>query len=201
MAIWGLGSLGCEPSQVIELKPNTTSGCVDHINQMVSLFDGSLPKLVDDLNKNFPDAHFVYVNTSNTNPGNNPSALGNWNRVSSPRCFTLFFRRLHINDRIDEKISIDFRPLQSRFTIGTRQLICKFIIISGVKVTEKPCCKVGKAGSCIPNSPPCANRNDYSYFDIYHPSEIANLHGILKAYNSTDPLDVYPMSISKLAAL
>lgn len=51
MAIWGLGSLGCEPSQVIELKPNTTSGCVDEINKMISLFDNSLPKLVDDLKK------------------------------------------------------------------------------------------------------------------------------------------------------
>lgn len=77
MAIWGLGPLGCEPSMVIELKPNGTSGCVDDINKMVSLFDNSLPKLVDDLNKILTGAHFVYVNTSNINPGNNPSALGN----------------------------------------------------------------------------------------------------------------------------
>lgn len=68
-------------------------------------------------------------------------------------------------------------------------------------MTEQPCCKVGDAGSCIPNSPPCNNRNDYSYFDIYHPTEKANLHGILKAYNSTEPLDVYPMNLSKLARL
>lgn len=102
---------------------------------------------------------------------------------------------------IDEKVSIDFWPLQSRFTIRTRRLICKSTLISGVKVTEQPCCKVGDAGSCIPNSPPCANRNDYSYFDIYHPTEKANLHGILKAYNSTEPRDVYPMNLSKLASL
>ncbi|XP_074359269.1 GDSL esterase/lipase At1g29670-like [Apium graveolens] len=146
VAIWGLGSLGCEPSQIIEMKPNTTSGCVDDINHMVSLFDNSLPKLVDDLNKKIPDAHFVYVNMSNINPGNNPAALG-------------------------------------------------------VKVTKQPCCKVGDAGSCIPNSPPCANRNDYSYFDLYHPTEKAHLHGILKAYNSTKPQDVYPMNLSKLALL
>lgn len=99
VAIWGLGSLGCEPSQVIELKPNTPSGCVDDINQMVSLFDNSLPKLVDDLSKSFPDAHFVYVNMSNTNPGNNPPALGNYDCVSSPQCFTLLFHGLHRNDR------------------------------------------------------------------------------------------------------
>lgn len=77
MAIWGLGQLGCEPSQVLEAKPKTPSGCVDDINKMISLFDNSLPKLVDDLSKTLPEAHFVYVNSSNISPGNDAAALGN----------------------------------------------------------------------------------------------------------------------------
>lgn len=90
MAIWGLGPLGCEPSMVIELKPNGTSGCVDDINKMVSLFDDSLPKLVDDLNKNLPDAHFVYVNTSNINSGNKAATLGNYSCPSAQHFASLF---------------------------------------------------------------------------------------------------------------
>lgn len=129
--------------------------------------------------------------------------LQHWvtNRVSPTQYLSPPFYRLHRNDRINGDFLIDLCPLHSKFTVKTRQLTQKLELISGVKVTLEPCCKVGKTGGCIPNSAPCANRNDYSYFDLYHPSERSNLHGSLKAYNSTEPLDVYPMNLQKLALL
>lgn len=75
MALYGLGPIGCEPSQIKELKLKGLPGCNNSTNHMVSLYNGRLAPLVDDLNKNLADAKFIYVNSSHISPGNIPSSV------------------------------------------------------------------------------------------------------------------------------
>ncbi|XP_044485326.1 GDSL esterase/lipase At1g29660-like [Mangifera indica] len=61
IAVFGLGLIGCTPGSVAMYGTNGSS-CVDSINIAVQLFNAKLLSLVDDLNKQFPDAKFIYVN-------------------------------------------------------------------------------------------------------------------------------------------
>ncbi|KAL8150738.1 hypothetical protein V2J09_020546 [Rumex salicifolius] len=47
----------------------------------------------------------------------------------------------------------------------------------GFKVSTQPCCNVNTSigGLCLPNSNLCSDRNDYVFFDAFHPTEAANL--------------------------
>ncbi|XP_044485324.1 GDSL esterase/lipase At1g29670-like [Mangifera indica] len=61
IAVFGLGLIGCTPGSVAMHGTNGSS-CVDSMNIAVQLFNAKLSSLVDDLNKQFPDAKFIYVN-------------------------------------------------------------------------------------------------------------------------------------------
>lgn len=66
--MFGLGQIGCTPAEVARFN---TSGkpCVDLINDAVKLFNDRLKPLVDNLNTNFTDARFTFINiTSITAP-------------------------------------------------------------------------------------------------------------------------------------
>ncbi|XP_044485325.1 GDSL esterase/lipase At5g45670-like [Mangifera indica] len=63
IAVFGLGLIGCTPGSVAMYGTNGSS-CVDSINIAVQLFNAKLLSLVDDLNKQFPDAKFIFVNIS-----------------------------------------------------------------------------------------------------------------------------------------
>ncbi|XP_010930550.2 GDSL esterase/lipase At1g71250 [Elaeis guineensis] len=73
----GVGPLGCIPNQRASgLAP--ADQCIDQVNQMVSLFNGGLRSLVQQLNTNHPGAIFVYGNTYGALGDilNNPSTYG-----------------------------------------------------------------------------------------------------------------------------
>uniref|UniRef100_A0A3Q7F2J4 Uncharacterized protein n=1 Tax=Solanum lycopersicum TaxID=4081 RepID=A0A3Q7F2J4_SOLLC len=59
IALFGLPQIGCIPDQ---LNQHSTIFCVDSTNKAVQLFNKNLKALVDDLNTNFPDAKFIYIN-------------------------------------------------------------------------------------------------------------------------------------------
>ncbi|WOG86539.1 hypothetical protein DCAR_0205750 [Daucus carota subsp. sativus] len=146
IVLWGLGPIGCEPSQVKALRMAGKPGCVDMVNHIVSLYNNRFAPLVDELNK-LPDAKFIFVNNTHISPGNNPASIG-------------------------------------------------------VKVGDRPCCTtVAVPGTCIRGMPPCPNRDEYSFFDSYHPTEKAVLPGAKRAFQAQEPQDVYPMDISRLAQL
>lgn len=58
----GIGPLGCIPNQRATGRA-PPGRCVDLVNQMVGLYNNNLRSMVEQLNKNHPDAIFVYGNT------------------------------------------------------------------------------------------------------------------------------------------
>lgn len=71
MAVFGLGPVGCTPQEVANYGASAL-GCVNSINDEVQLFNNRIKPLVDQLNANLVDAHYIYINVSNISP-----ALGN----------------------------------------------------------------------------------------------------------------------------
>lgn len=71
--------------------------------------------------------------------------------------------------------------------------------ILGIKVMTTPCCTVSTlTGLCIPNSVPCSNRNEYAFWDNFHPSSIFNRVMATRAYTAVLPSDAYPVDIQHL---
>ncbi|KAL3820208.1 hypothetical protein ACJIZ3_006113 [Penstemon smallii] len=68
----------------------------------------------------------------------------------------------------------------------------------GITVVNAPCCIVSSDGQCARNQVPCNNRNQYVFFDNFHPTENLNLAMALRAYNAALPSDAYPIDIRRL---
>lgn len=63
------------------------------------------------------------------------------------------------------------------------------------------CCKVREDGQCNPNEDPCPNRQEYVFWDNFHPTEVTNILTAGRTYTSYDPSDVYPVDVRQLALL
>lgn len=61
VALYSLLPIGCTPSEIAAYGTNGAL-CVEKINAQVVLFNNRLRSLVDELNNNFKDAKFIYVN-------------------------------------------------------------------------------------------------------------------------------------------
>lgn len=59
--LYSLLPIGCAPNEIAKYGTNGAL-CVENINAQVMLFNSRLRSLVDELNSNFKDANFVYVN-------------------------------------------------------------------------------------------------------------------------------------------
>ncbi|PWA93752.1 SGNH hydrolase-type esterase domain-containing protein [Artemisia annua] len=74
----------------------------------------------------------------------------------------------------------------------------KFIIIDSplgysndLNVTDVPCCEVSSTyakGNCAPNQIPCSNRENYVFWDAYHPTEKVSIIDGTAAYETLSPL-------------
>ncbi|GFP96950.1 GDSL esterase/lipase at1g29670 [Phtheirospermum japonicum] len=72
----------------------------------------------------------------------------------------------------------------------------------GIKVSNAPCCVVSEfSGLCKAGKDPCSNRDEYTFWDNYHPSEIFNRAMAARAYNAALSTDAYPFDIRRLAQL
>ncbi|KAG9158848.1 hypothetical protein Leryth_017877 [Lithospermum erythrorhizon] len=74
----------------------------------------------------------------------------------------------------------------------------------GFKVTNAGCCGVGRNNgqiTCLPFQRPCPNRNEYLFWDAFHPSEAANVIVGRRSYAAQKASDAYPFDISRLAQL
>ncbi|KAK3431083.1 hypothetical protein EUGRSUZ_E02867 [Eucalyptus grandis] len=74
----------------------------------------------------------------------------------------------------------------------------------GFSVTNAGCCGVGRNNgqiTCLPFQTPCQNRNEYLFWDAYHPSEAANIIVGRRSYSAEAPTDAYPIDIRRLAQL
>ncbi|XP_019169234.1 PREDICTED: GDSL esterase/lipase At5g45670-like [Ipomoea nil] len=74
----------------------------------------------------------------------------------------------------------------------------------GFKVTNAGCCGVGRNNgqiTCLPLQNPCPNRNEYVFWDAFHPGEAANIIVGRRSYSAQNPSDAYPYDISRLAQI
>ncbi|XP_052292953.1 GDSL esterase/lipase At1g71691 isoform X6 [Citrus sinensis] len=73
----------------------------------------------------------------------------------------------------------------------------------GFSVIDRGCCGIGRNGgqiTCLPFQTPCANREQYVFWDAFHPTEAVNIMFGRKAFYG-DQSVVYPMNIQQLASL
>ncbi|KAL4282149.1 hypothetical protein GQ457_03G044930 [Hibiscus cannabinus] len=63
LALFGIGSIGCTPN-AMAIHGTDGSTCVEKMNSAAQLFNERLITLVDELNSNFTDAKFTYLNPS-----------------------------------------------------------------------------------------------------------------------------------------
>lgn len=74
----------------------------------------------------------------------------------------------------------------------------------GLRVTNAGCCGVGRNNgqiTCLPMLPACQNRNQYLFWDAFHPSEAANIVVGRRSYRAERATDAYPFDISRLAQI
>ncbi|KAM3361967.1 GDSL esterase/lipase isoform X1 [Capsicum galapagoense] len=73
----------------------------------------------------------------------------------------------------------------------------------GFRVTNAGCCGVGRNKgliTCLPFLKSCPNRNEYLFWDAFHPTEAANIIIGRRSYRAQSS-DAYPFDISRLAQL
>lgn len=74
---------------------------------------------------------------------------------------------------------------------------------TGFSVIDRGCCGIGRNGgqiTCLPFQTPCANREQYVFWDAFHPTEAVNIMFGRKALYG-DQSVVYPMNIQQLTSL
>ncbi|KAL5989833.1 hypothetical protein ACLOJK_010728 [Asimina triloba] len=74
----------------------------------------------------------------------------------------------------------------------------------GFTVTNAGCCGVGRNNgqiTCLPFQSPCPNRDEYVFWDAFHPTEAFNLLFAGRAYSAQSASDAYPVDIQRLAQL
>ncbi|KAF8413650.1 hypothetical protein HHK36_001642 [Tetracentron sinense] len=74
----------------------------------------------------------------------------------------------------------------------------------GFRVTNAGCCGVGRNNgqiTCLPLQIPCRNRNEYLFWDAFHPTEAANVIIARRSYSAQSSSDTYPIDIRRLAQL
>ncbi|XP_062160830.1 GDSL esterase/lipase At5g45670-like [Alnus glutinosa] len=74
----------------------------------------------------------------------------------------------------------------------------------GFRVTNTGCCGVGRNNgqiTCLPLQTPCPNRDEYLFWDAFHPTEAGNAIIGRRAYSAQSASDSYPIDINRLAQL
>ncbi|CAK7328571.1 unnamed protein product [Dovyalis caffra] len=73
----------------------------------------------------------------------------------------------------------------------------------GFVATDRGCCGVGKNRgliTCLPIVTPCSNRDEYIFWDAYHPTQAFNKIVAQKAY-AGQPSDCYPINVQQMAEI
>ncbi|KAF8413653.1 hypothetical protein HHK36_001645 [Tetracentron sinense] len=72
------------------------------------------------------------------------------------------------------------------------------------RVTNAGCCGVGRNNgqiTCLPFQIPCPKRDEYLFWDAYHPTEAVNVIIARRSYSAQSSSDTYPIDIRRLAQL
>ncbi|PSS04870.1 GDSL esterase/lipase [Actinidia chinensis var. chinensis] len=76
--------------------------------------------------------------------------------------------------------------------------------LGSLRVTNAGCCGVGRNNgqiTCLPFQTPCQNRDEYLFWDAFHPGESANTIIGRRSYSAESATDAYPIDIRQLAQL
>ncbi|KAL7129794.1 hypothetical protein ABFS83_13G091600 [Erythranthe nasuta] len=74
----------------------------------------------------------------------------------------------------------------------------------GFRVSNAGCCGVGRNNgqiTCLPFQNSCQNRDEYVFWDAFHPTEAANIIVGRRAYSAEKASDAHPFDIRRLAQL
>jgi len=79
MVLLGLGQVGCTPNELAQNSPDGST-CVQRINSAIQIFNKKLKSLVNELNSNFADARFIFVDSYGIFQDiiNSPSSYGKY---------------------------------------------------------------------------------------------------------------------------
>ncbi|XP_020679643.1 GDSL esterase/lipase At1g71250 [Dendrobium catenatum] len=74
----------------------------------------------------------------------------------------------------------------------------------GMRIVDRGCCGIdmgrGVEITCLPYLTPCGNRNEYVFWDAYHPTTAVNLILAQKAY-AGPPTDCYPINVQQMVQI
>ncbi|KAK9070654.1 hypothetical protein SSX86_011056 [Deinandra increscens subsp. villosa] len=132
--------------------------------------------------------------------GCTPAEIATFGTNGEPCVESINSATMLFNDRLSPLINdLNNAFFDARFT---------FINISsisapqeGVVLPNVPCCQTRSDGQCVPNSVPCSDRTMYTWYDGFHPTEIANRFLASRSYAALSPMDASPYDISHLAQL
>lgn len=169
--IAGVGPIGCIPNQ--RASGQAPQGrCVDNVNQMLGSFNVGLRSMVDELNRQ-AGAIYVYGNTYGAVGDilNNPGTYGNISVI-----------------------------VMSKILIWFRCNCCCNEWIAGFNVVDRACCGIGRNQGEVTCLPFGQNRNQYVFWDAFHPTQAVN--AILARRAMYGPKsDCYPINIQQITLL
>ncbi|XP_051124390.1 GDSL esterase/lipase At1g71250 [Andrographis paniculata] len=73
----------------------------------------------------------------------------------------------------------------------------------GFRVVDRGCCGIGRNQgqiTCMPWTPPCPNRNEYVFWDAFHPTQAVDAILAHRAY-AGPPSDCHPINVQQLALI
>ncbi|GAV72008.1 Lipase_GDSL domain-containing protein [Cephalotus follicularis] len=74
----------------------------------------------------------------------------------------------------------------------------------GFSVIDRGCCGLGRNQgqiTCLPFAVPCTNRNEYVFWDAFHPTQAANAILALRAFTGSSPRDCYPINVQQMTLI
>jgi len=74
---------------------------------------------------------------------------------------------------------------------------------TGFSVVDRACCGIGRNQgqiTCLPLQTPCPNRNQYVFWDAFHPTQTANSILARRAFYGP-PSDAYPVNVQQMTLL
>ncbi|XXG58765.1 hypothetical protein AAC387_Pa04g0992 [Persea americana] len=73
--------------------------------------------------------------------------------------------------------------------------------MTGFLVTNEGCCGIGRNQgqvTCLPLSIPCANRDQYIFWDAFHPTQAVNAIFAQRAFTTSTASDSYPINLQQM---
>lgn len=181
--IAGLGRMGCIPSI---LAQNPSGTCSDEVNRLVLPFNTNVKTMINNLNTNLPGSKFIYIDIARMFED---MLL---NSRSYGMLATVYLIGSHYSWLNFNYVSVDTSDFN----------ICAILFV-GFSVANRGCCGIGRNRgqvTCLPFQTPCPNRDQYIFWDAFHPTSAVNIIIGRKAF-SGDRTEVYPMNIQQLATL